>query len=289
MQQGLLLRQSDSRLRENSGRRSRNHRLGVGPPPGSSGVSRPCRRTYSASAAMASVLRPRFTARRPAQTGPRDSAASTSPKSEYPDAKHPAAARAVGAAEPRSPLVVPFPRVLPPASSHPPQLRRSSATGQRKKSPRMCAREPSQRRGAAADASVDHGTSERRQGISRGRPAVVLGSEFSGGAMASVHPFRGDGSRTASEKEFLEVFAAYLAEWAVPGVPARSFEVVSRIHLLVVMTEVPGVDVPAGRCRRRRPAGSPCSRWVPARRLVQGRVSCRAESGNPNTRSKHQA
>ncbi|GAA1750612.1 hypothetical protein [Kocuria aegyptia] len=66
--------------------------------------------------------------------------------------------------------------------------------------------------------------------------------------MASVHPFRGDSSRTSSEQEFLEALAAYIAEWAVPGVPARSFEVFARIHPLVVMTEVPGVDVPAGRC-----------------------------------------
>ena len=33
--------------------------------------------------------------------------------------------------------------------------------------------------------------------------------------MASSHPFRGDGSRTSSEQEFLEALAAYVAS---PGV-----------------------------------------------------------------------
>ena len=85
-------------------------------------------------------------------------------------------------------------------------------------------------------------------GFLRRWPAAFLDPEFYGGAMASLHPFRGDDSRTSSEQEFLEVLAAYIAEWAVPGMPAQSFEVVARMHPLVVMTQVPGVDVPAGRC-----------------------------------------
>lgn len=66
--------------------------------------------------------------------------------------------------------------------------------------------------------------------------------------MAPSHPFRGDDPRTSSEQEFLQALAAYITDWAVPGMPAQSFEVFARMHPLVVMTQVPGVDVPAGRC-----------------------------------------
>ena len=66
--------------------------------------------------------------------------------------------------------------------------------------------------------------------------------------MASLHPFRGDGARTSSEQEFLDALAAYMTDWAVPGISAQSFEVVARMHPLVVMTDVPDVDVPTGQC-----------------------------------------
>ena len=66
--------------------------------------------------------------------------------------------------------------------------------------------------------------------------------------MAPWHLFRGDDPRTSSEQEFLQALAAYITDWAVPGMPAQSFEVFARMHPLVVMTQVPGVDVPAGRC-----------------------------------------
>lgn len=72
--------------------------------------------------------------------------------------------------------------------------------------------------------------------------------ELYGEAMTSVNPFRGDDSRTSGEQEFLEALAAYITDWVILGVSAQSFEVVAQVHPLVVMTQVPGVDVPAERC-----------------------------------------
>ena len=66
--------------------------------------------------------------------------------------------------------------------------------------------------------------------------------------MASLHPFRGDSPRTSSEQGFLDALAANIIDWVAPGISAQSFEVVARMHPLVVMTEVPDVEVPAGTC-----------------------------------------
>ncbi|MEX5265269.1 hypothetical protein RF640_14715 [Kocuria sp. CPCC 205231] len=66
--------------------------------------------------------------------------------------------------------------------------------------------------------------------------------------MAPLHPFSGDTSRTSGEQAFLDALAAHIDNWAIPGVPADSFEVIAQIHPLVVMTEVPNVAVPPGQC-----------------------------------------
>lgn len=58
----------------------------------------------------------------------------------------------------------------------------------------------------------------------------------------------GGGPRTSSEQGFLDALAAYITDWAAPGISARFFEMVARMHPLVVMAEVPDAEVPATTC-----------------------------------------
>lgn len=61
-------------------------------------------------------------------------------------------------------------------------------------------------------------------------------------------PLRGDAPRTDAEREFLTAFSAHVSHWAVPDVALDAFRVVAVLRPLVVMTDVPGVDVPSGHC-----------------------------------------
>ncbi|MEX5237310.1 hypothetical protein [Kocuria arenosa] len=66
--------------------------------------------------------------------------------------------------------------------------------------------------------------------------------------MAPTHPFSGDAPRTSSEQVFLDTLAAHIANWVAPDVRADSFEVITGMHPLVVMAEVPDVAVSPGKC-----------------------------------------
>ena len=66
--------------------------------------------------------------------------------------------------------------------------------------------------------------------------------------MMAQGQFDGDPPRTPDEAEFLGGIAHGVSAWSLPDVQLGSFKVFAGIKPIVVTLDVPGIDVPPGKC-----------------------------------------